>query len=116
MAEDRLIQIFVSVDILQEINRVLEYEKILGILKRSRMEPSSIMATIVSLSSLIDVKARVRAIENDPSDNRILSCAKEAGAQFVVSGDRHLLQLGNYENVRILTASGFLEMQTASRR
>ncbi len=116
MAEDRLVQIFVSLDILQEINRVLEYEKILRILKRSRMEPSSIMTTILSLSSLVDVKARGQAIEEDPSDNRILSCAKEAGAQFVVSGDRHLLQLGDYKNIRILTASSFLEMQKVSRR
>ena len=116
MAEDRLVQIFVSLDILQEIYRVLEYEKILRILKRSRMQPSSIMVTIVSLSSLVDVKARVQVIEEDPSDNRIIACAKEAGAQFVVSGDRHLLQLGGYENIRILTASSFLEMQRVSRR
>jgi putative PIN family toxin of toxin-antitoxin system len=116
MAEDGLVQIFVSLDILEEINHVMEYEKILRILKRSRMEPSSIMATIVSLSSLVDVKAKVQAIEEDPSDNRILSCAKEASAQFVISGDRHLLQLQNYESIRILTASSFLKMQSVSRR
>jgi putative PIN family toxin of toxin-antitoxin system len=109
MAEDRFIEIFTSLDILQEINRVLEYEKILRILKRSRMEVSSIMATIVSLSSLVDVKVRVNAIADDPSDNHILACAKEAGAQFIVSGDRHLLRLGQYENISILTASRFLE-------
>jgi len=63
MAEDKLVQIFASLDILQEINRVLEYERILRILKRSRMKPSSIMTTIVSLSSLVDVK--VNALEED---------------------------------------------------
>jgi putative PIN family toxin of toxin-antitoxin system len=111
MAEDTLIHIFVSLDVLQEINRVLEYEKILRILKRSQMEPSSIMATIMSLSSLVDVKVRVHAIEEDPSDNHVLACAKEARAQFIVSGDRHLLQLGHYEKIMMLTASRFLERQ-----
>lgn len=114
MAEDRLIQLFASLDILQEINRVLQYEKILRILKRSRIEPSSIMATIVSLSSLVDVKTTVHAIEEDPSDNHVLACAKEASAQFIVSGDRHLLQLGHYGNIRILTASSFLEMERST--
>lgn len=111
MAEDGLIQLFASLEILQEINRVLQYEKILRILKRSQVEPSSIMPTIVSLSSLVDVKTTPYAIEEDPSDNRVLACAKEASAQFIVSGDRHLLQLGRYENIRILTASSFLETQ-----
>jgi len=116
MVEDRLVQVFTSLDILQEINRVLGYEKVLGILRRSRRDRSSIMATVVSLSSLVDVKARVHAIEEDPSDNHILACAKEVSAQFIVSGDRHLLQLGHYENTRILTASRFLEIQRISRR
>jgi hypothetical protein len=111
MAEDSLIEIFASLDILQEITRVLEYEKIMKILKRSRMKPSSIMTTIISLSSLVDVKLRVHAIEEDPSDNHILACAKEADAQFILSGDHHLLQLGHYEKIRILTASKFLERQ-----
>jgi putative PIN family toxin of toxin-antitoxin system len=115
MAEDRLVQIFASLDILQEIRRVLDYEKIQGILKRSRIEPSSIMTSIVSLCSLVDVKATVHAIEEDPSDNHVLACAKETNAHFIVSGDRHLLQLGQYENIRILTASRFLEMQRFPR-
>ena len=116
MAQNRLVQVFASLDILQEINRVLGYEKVLGILKRSRRDRSSIMGTVVSLSSLVDVKARVHAIEEDLSDNHILACAKEAGEQFIVSGDHHLLQLGHYKNIRILTASKFLEIQRISKR
>jgi putative PIN family toxin of toxin-antitoxin system len=116
MAEDKLVQIFASLDILEEINHVLGYDKILRILKQGRMEPASIMATIISLSSLVDVTAKVHVIEEDPQDNRILACAKQASAQFIVSGDRHLLQLGHYEEIRILTASGFIEMQRFSKR
>ena len=63
MAEDNDVEVFVSLDILQEIHRVLEYEKIRRILKRSRMDPTAIMATIISLSSIVDVKTRVEAIE-----------------------------------------------------
>jgi putative PIN family toxin of toxin-antitoxin system len=112
MAEDKLVQVFSSLDILQEIHRVLEYEKILRIVKRSGKEPSSIMATVVSLCSLVDVKSTVQAVREDPSDNLVLACAIDANAQFIVSGDRHLLRLGMYENIRILTVSDFLEKQT----
>jgi putative PIN family toxin of toxin-antitoxin system len=109
MAENKLVQVFASLALLQEIHRVLEYEKILRILKRSGREPNSIMATVVSLSSLIDVRSKVHALQEDPTDNQLLACAKDAAAQYIVSGDRHLLQLGEYENIRILTASSFLE-------
>jgi putative PIN family toxin of toxin-antitoxin system len=114
MAEDRLVEIFISLDILKEINRVLEYDKVLGILRHSGTEPGSVTAKIVSLASLVDVKTRVNVVE-DPADNRILACAREAGAQFIVSGDHHLLQLGKYKNIKILAASSFLAMQKSSR-
>jgi len=109
MAENKLVQVFASLDLLQEIHRVLEYEKIQRILKQSRRAPNSIMATVVSLSTLVDVRSTVHAIQEDPTDNQLLACAKDATAQFIVSGDRHLLQLGEYENIKILTATSFLE-------
>jgi len=116
MAEGKLVQFFISVDVLQEINRALQYEKISRILRRSRIEPKSIMPTIMSLSSLVDVRTHVGAIEEDPSDNRVLACAKEVDVQFVISGDRHLLRLGQYEGIKILTASAFVKMARSARR
>jgi hypothetical protein len=100
---------------LDEINRVLQYEKIIGILKRSRTRPSAVMGTIARLSSIVDVKAEVHVVVEDPSDNHVLACAKEAHAQFVVSGDRHLLTLDRYGNARIVSASAFLQIQSARK-
>jgi len=116
MAEDRLVEVFVSLEVLDEINRVLQYEKIMEILKRSRTRSSTVMGTIARLSSIIDVKTEVRVVEEDPSDNHVLACAKEAGAKFIVSGDRHLLTLGRYGNAKILSASAFLQIQRKTRR
>ena len=72
------------------------------------------MATNVSLCSVIDVKAKIHMIREDPSDNSVLACAKEAGAHFIVTGDRHLLKLGQYRKAMILTPSKFLETQKAT--
>ena len=52
---------------------------------------------------------RVNAVREDPDDNRILECALEAGADVVVSGDGHLLRLGGYEGIAILTPREFLK-------
>jgi predicted nucleic acid-binding protein len=51
-----------------------------------------------------------KVIESDPDDNRVLERALEAGASIIVRGDRHLLNLGEYQGIEILPPGGFLAM------
>jgi predicted nucleic acid-binding protein len=51
---------------------------------------------------------RVDAVKADPTDNPILECAVAAGSEVVVTGDKHLLSLGWFRGVQILTVSAFL--------
>lgn len=44
----------------------------------------------------------------DPSDNRFLEAAVEGGADYVVSNDRHLLDLKEYAGVKIVRPTEFL--------
>lgn len=45
----------------------------------------------------------ISAIEEDPADNKFIECAVAAGAEYIVSGDRHLLKRSNIGGIRILT-------------
>jgi predicted nucleic acid-binding protein len=45
----------------------------------------------------------------DEPDNRILECAVAAEADFIVTGDKHLLSLKHFRNISIVTLSHFLE-------
>ena len=47
-------------------------------------------------------------IADDPDDNAVLACAKEGDAAYIVTGDAHLLRLGTYEGITILTPVQFL--------
>jgi hypothetical protein len=49
------------------------------------------------------------SIPQDPADEIVLACAIDAQADVIVSGDRHLLELGSYQAISILTARQFLE-------
>ena len=51
----------------------------------------------------------VNAVPDDPDDNIIIACALEAEADMIVSGDRHLLAIGSYQNIPIVKAAEFLE-------
>ena len=49
-------------------------------------------------------------IKDDPPANKYLACALEAEAQYIVSGDRHLLDVGQYQGIKILNAKAFLNI------
>jgi predicted nucleic acid-binding protein len=46
----------------------------------------------------------------DPNDDFILECAVVSRADVIVTGDKDLLSLGEYEGIRIVTARQYLEM------
>lgn len=55
-------------------------------------------------------------ITADPTDNRILECAVAADSDVIVTGDRHLLALGNFQGIDVMTVTDFLsEFRGGSR-
>jgi hypothetical protein len=54
------------------------------------------------------------AVPQDPTDETVLACAVEAGADLIVSGDGHLLDLDAFQGIPILTVRAYLErLETA---
>lgn len=43
-----------------------------------------------------------RTVPNDPDDDHVIACALTADAQLIVSGDRHLLDIGRYQGIVIV--------------
>ncbi len=54
----------------------------------------------------------VDTIISDPNDNRFLECARAGETNYLISGDRHLLALGEYEGIPIITPGHFIEAIT----
>lgn len=65
---------------------------------------------IVRFVRVVKPAVQLEVIKEDPADNRVLECAVAEGSHFIVTGDKDLLRLGRYDSVRILTASGFLDL------
>jgi putative PIN family toxin of toxin-antitoxin system len=57
----------------------------------------------------VELPDNVRSVCRDPKDDMVLECAVTAQAQVIVSGDKDLLTLGEYEGIRILSPRGYLE-------
>lgn len=54
-------------------------------------------------------------ILEDPDDDKFLACAIDGGADYIVSGDHHLLDLGSYEGIPILRPATFLQIVRVSQ-
>jgi putative PIN family toxin of toxin-antitoxin system len=103
------ISLYVSKDIILEISKVLMYPKISEILKESRIHEKEILQAISKNSTLVNPNIKLKVIEEDTEDNKILECALTAKADVIVTGDKHLLKLGKFRKTRIVTPREFLD-------
>lgn len=60
--------------------------------------------------TIINPEKKLNIVKNDITDNKIIECAVVAKANFIVSGDKHILDLRKYKNIKILKPSDFLKM------
>lgn len=108
-AQKRWLQLALSEPLLSELQRVLEYPKLV---KLHRWSATQIAAYVTALRAevlLTPGTTLIEAVERDPDDNQVLACAVEAHADCIVSGDDDLLSLGVFRDIPILTARACLE-------
>ena len=74
-----------------------------------------VLPVLWRIGEQVTPRATVSVITSDPDDNRILECAIAAKADFIVSGDHHLLTLRNFESIPILTPRQFLDQEVKNR-
>lgn len=56
-----------------------------------------------------DIEDEIIGVCRDRADDKFLSCAVAAKTDYIVSGDKDLLVLGNFRNIPIITAAAFQE-------
>ncbi len=57
----------------------------------------------------VRVRLRLSVVRRDPENNKFLECAVAGRAEYLVTGDQDLRELGSYRGVTILTVGEFLE-------
>jgi uncharacterized protein len=68
-----------------------------------------LIKSISNLAIVLKTKPWLHIVLDEP-DNRILECAEKANAKFIVTGDKHLLKLQNYESIKIIRLSTFISI------
>lgn len=99
-----------SPSILAEVEDVINREAVVKYHKLSLIKRKKIIEQLVKLSyvTLESVTPKEIIIERDPEDDKFIHAAVEAHANYIVSGDHHLLDLKEYGGVKIVTPNDFL--------
>ncbi len=83
--------------------------KFLAKFKLSSAQADSHRHMLEELCDIVSTIPSLAVIHADPDDDRVLECAIASRADYIISGDRHLLNLSSYEGIPILTVRQFMD-------
>jgi len=96
-------ELVISSDIIKEVLSVLSLK-----FGRDREAFSHLAVILSDLGEWVEPKQTVRVLKDDP-DNRILECASFGKADIIVTGDKKMLQLREFNRVKIVSLREYLE-------
>ena len=98
------VELYTSPALLTELARVLSRRKFLASLEHIGASVDELIEGYAELAQLVRPAPITPTVLRDPDDDHVLACALAAAADFIVSGDRDLLELKAYQGIPILTA------------
>lgn len=105
LVKDR--QIVLSRAILEEFLDVIEDRKVAKY--TSENDLTVFLNTLKNSARIVQVKSKFNAVKEDPDDDAIIRAAYDSKANYIISGDRHLLALKQFKGIRIVTVDEMLE-------
>ncbi len=109
-----------SEEMLEEVQRVLQYDRIA---KRFNLAPEKVSEYLANIRGKVELVATdlpdLPIVEADPSDDKFLIGAVKGKADCIVSGDRHLLRLVEHQGIPIVppaTLLAFLESESSQMK
>jgi putative PIN family toxin of toxin-antitoxin system len=102
---DGLLNLHTSPALIFELEKVLSYNKF----QFSKDEIKEFVSLVIETAHIVAPAIALSVLTADQADNRVLECALAASADYIISGDKHLLNLHEFEAIKIVTPVSFLK-------
>lgn len=109
LAEAGSITLCATMETIEELRGVLSRPKFAAKILERQSTVEEIMLGVISLVDLYPPSPVTGVVLADPDDDIFIACALSAGADYIVSGDEHLLSLKRYKGIEIVTVKEFLK-------
>lgn len=110
LLKERAFQLVISPAIAAELRRSVRYPRIRKHLPASAAELEAWISSLELIAEVVEGRTTIPAATADPDDDKYVVAELEGRADFIVSGDEHLLALGDYEGVRVVNPRVFLRV------
>ena len=104
------VELVISPAIIKEIKRILLYPKIQKYHQKTAHELDRYFDDLLIFAWTVEGNSKIDLIKDDPTDNKYLACALEGQADYIVSGDRHLLNVKIFNDIKIVNAKAFCKI------
>ena len=104
------IEIILSDRILEEIRRVLYYDRIKAKRWMNDDKVEELIANFKESCVPTPDVLNLSVVKEDPTDDKFIIAAVEGVADYIVTGNDHLLNLREYQGIKIITPASFLEI------
>jgi len=85
-------------------------EKLLSKFAYSLEVAQAAVQEVLNCSQLVKISRDLKVVTADPDDDMVVECAIVGNASHIITGDRHLLSLVNYQGISIVKAADFLTL------
>ena len=107
---EKKIEVIISPEILKEIGQVVFKPKIKNISFWTDKERYQFIKDLAKICIFTPGSLKLKKVIEHTSDHKFLVAAVEGKADYIVSGDRHLRDLGAYKGIKIVSATEFLQV------
>lgn len=108
---NKKIEIIITNEILTEIIEVLNKElKFQKFIENRKQSVEDLIRTILSFSTLIKTTSKINLIKDHLQDNIILEAALDGNSDYIVSYNKHVLNMLEFREIKIITPKEFLEI------
>jgi putative PIN family toxin of toxin-antitoxin system len=101
--------------LLEELERTFGSPKVKRYFAWLEQQVHDFLSRVRRAADVASPVTEIRRITADPPDNRVLEAAVEGDADYIVTGDRHLLDLERHEGIEIVTPAQFLAILAEAR-
>jgi uncharacterized protein len=107
VAETGQLLLVTSPAILEEVREVLARPKFAARMRTLSTSVDELMESLLRLVQIIQEPKVTPVVLRDPDDDKFVACALAARVRWIISGDDHLLRVGRYKNIRMVTPQQF---------
>ena len=108
-AEAQNVSVFLSEEIVAEITQVLTYPKMKNVYKTLGLQSEDLIKAVLKIAKFVKVAKKLNVVEEHSEDDKFIECAQSANADYIISGDKHLLKVACYKKTQIVSVREFIQ-------